>query len=156
YFDFRNDTPAAGLSTDVWIVHAQPRDGLTNPASWHDEERLTSTSFNLEQAPVRFGEKFIGDYQGLAAAGNSFYALWAQPHGSDPASIFFHDPAAETGPHHDPIASALDSVVRNSPAPFNALAALDPGVLVVQWGTGMLSLPDRPPRGESRHIPLPQ
>jgi hypothetical protein len=91
-FDFRNDTPAAGLSTDHWIIHAHPRDGLTHLESWHDEQRLTNASFDLEQAPVRFSGNFLGDYQGLAAAGNSFYALWAQPHGSDPASIFFRDP----------------------------------------------------------------
>src|SRR5262249_42071665 len=65
YFDFRNpDGVASGLPTDVWIVRAHPGDNLTNPASWLDEERLTNTSFNLEQAPVRFGENFLGDYQG--------------------------------------------------------------------------------------------
>src|SRR5262245_30904868 len=93
YFDFRNpDGVASGLPTDHWIVRAHPGDNLTNPASWLDEERLTNTSSNLEQAPVRFGENFLGDYQGLAVAGNNFYALWTQPHGSDPASVFFRDP----------------------------------------------------------------
>jgi hypothetical protein len=34
YYDFRNNTPDPGLPTDVWMVHAHPKDGLTNPASW--------------------------------------------------------------------------------------------------------------------------
>jgi hypothetical protein len=88
YYDLRNNTPAAGLPTDYWMVHADPSDGLANPASWQEENRLTDTSFNLEQAP----RLFIGDYEGLAAAGKSFYATWAQPHDNDPDSIFFRDP----------------------------------------------------------------
>jgi hypothetical protein len=88
YYDFRNNTPGAGLLTDYWLVHADPRDGLTNPVSWQNENRLTNTSFNLEQAPGLF----VGDYEGLTAAGKSFYAVWAQPHDSDPDSIFFRDP----------------------------------------------------------------
>lgn len=31
---------------------------------------------------------FVGDYEGLASAGNDFVAFFAQPHGSDHASIF--------------------------------------------------------------------
>jgi hypothetical protein len=92
YYDFRNNTSAVGLPTDYWIAHADPRDGLTNPASWQQENRLTNSSFNFEQAAIRFGVNFAGDYEGLAASGKSFFAVWAQPHGSDPDSIFFRDP----------------------------------------------------------------
>jgi hypothetical protein len=37
---------------------------------------------------------FLGHYQGLAAAGNSFYALFAQAGtgSSDPSNIWFRDP----------------------------------------------------------------
>jgi hypothetical protein len=92
YYDFRNNTSAGGVPTDYWMVHADPGDGLTNPANWHDENRLTNASFDFEQAAIRFGEHFVGDYAGLAAAGTSFFAVWAQPHGADPDSIFFRDP----------------------------------------------------------------
>jgi ELWxxDGT repeat protein len=93
YYDFRNNTSAAGVPTDYWMVRADPRDGLTNPASWHDENRLTNGSFDYQQAAPRFGgAPFLGDYEGLAAAGTSFFAVWAQPHSSDPDSIFFRDP----------------------------------------------------------------
>jgi hypothetical protein len=96
YYDFRNNTSAAGALTDYWIVHADPRDGLTNPASWQQENRLTNTSFDFEQATIRFGVNFVGDYEGLTTAGNSFFAAWAQPHGSDRDSIFFRDPPPAT------------------------------------------------------------
>jgi hypothetical protein len=31
---------------------------------------------------------FLGNYMGLASAGEDFLALFSQPHGSDPASVF--------------------------------------------------------------------
>jgi hypothetical protein len=89
YYDFRNNTSAPGVPTDYWIVHADPHDGLTNLASWQEENRLTNTSFNFEQAAIRFGVNFVGDYEGSAADGNSFFPVWAQPNGSDADSIFF-------------------------------------------------------------------
>jgi hypothetical protein len=77
------------------MVHADPADGLTNPASWSNENRLTDASFDLEQALGLW----VGDYEGLAAAGNNFDAAWAQPSGTDPDGIIFRDPppAGETG-----------------------------------------------------------
>ena len=32
---------------------------------------------------------FVGDYEGLASAGNDFVAAWTQPHDTDIDSIFF-------------------------------------------------------------------
>jgi hypothetical protein len=64
---------------------------VTSPASW-GEVRLTNTSFNLEQAATRFnGDFWLGDYEGLAAAGKDFVAVWGMPDGSATAqeSIFF-------------------------------------------------------------------
>jgi hypothetical protein len=51
------------------------------------EARLTNTSFDLEQAPGNW----LGDYEGLAAAGNDFVAVWGMPNGSatNQESIFF-------------------------------------------------------------------
>jgi hypothetical protein len=92
YYDLRNNTPDPGLRTDVWMVHAHPVDGLTNPVSWSDENRLTRDSFNMEvPAPSPRGY-FVGDYQGLVAMGTRFGALWAMPVGTDQGSIFFRDP----------------------------------------------------------------
>jgi hypothetical protein len=113
YYDFRNNTPAPGLPTDVWMVHAHPADGLTNPASWSSENRVTPTSFNME-VPVPNPEGyFVGDYQGLVAMGKSFGAFWAMPPGgmpsiTDQSSIFFRDPlpaeSTTESVSHDPSA----------------------------------------------------
>src|SRR5262249_21866816 len=91
YYDFRFNDAQPGLATDYWFVHANPSDsgGLTNPANWFNELRLTNESFDLERAPVGRAGFFVGDYEGLASAGNSFLAFFAQPHDTDPANIFF-------------------------------------------------------------------
>ena len=76
YYDFRNNTTASGLTTDYWLVHAGA--DFTNIASWTtDEKRLTDASFDMEVAPRTGQGYFVGDYAGLAAAGNNFYALFA-------------------------------------------------------------------------------
>jgi hypothetical protein len=114
YYDFRNNTADPGLSTDYWIVHADAN--FTNPASWSQENRLTNASFDLEKAPVARGE-FLGDYQGLAAAGNSFYALFAQAvSSSDPSSIFFRDPPPAVG-------NAVGAPAPAAIAPFDTSSA---------------------------------
>src|SRR5262249_14269433 len=103
YYDFRLNDPEPGLPTDVWVVHGHARrhGGLTNPANWGGELRLTDASFDMEQAPiVQRGGYFVGDYEGLAAVGNSFLAFFAQPHDKDPASIFFRRIDARRHGHH--------------------------------------------------------
>ncbi len=95
YYDFRNNGTSPGLPTDYWLVHASGN--LTDPTSWtSDEKRLTDASFNMENAPPTSRGYFLGDYQGLAAAGNSFYALFGQAGSgaSDPSNIWFRDPPA--------------------------------------------------------------
>lgn len=91
YFDFRNNTPAPGLLTDYWMVHAHPTNGLTNPASWSSENRITPTSFNIENAPLRDGY-YMGDYQSLVAQGQNFGAFFATTQGEGSTSIFYRDP----------------------------------------------------------------
>lgn len=90
YYDFRNNTPAAPLLTDYWIVHCHPTTptACTNPANWVNELRLTDSSFDMRQAP-NAGGFFTGDYAGLANAGPAFAAFFSQPHGTDPSSTFF-------------------------------------------------------------------
>ena len=67
YYDFRNDTntPKGFEGTDYFALFCTG--GCTNPASWGNEQRLTSNgSFNILDAPIARGH-FLGDYMGLAA-----------------------------------------------------------------------------------------
>src|SRR5262249_22412278 len=129
YYDFRNNTPDPGLPTDVWMVHAHPSDGLTNPASWSSENRLTTTSFDMEvPAPAPDGY-FVGDYEGLVAEGRNFGAFWAMPPIgggiNDQASIFFRDPLPA-----DAVVTASTFrrfPVKQSPAPT---VSLDPTLIL--------------------------
>jgi hypothetical protein len=72
YYDFRNNTAAAGVPTDYWIVHCHA--DCTSPASWASESRLTTSSFDIEQAPAARGPFgfFLGEYEGLTNIGNRF------------------------------------------------------------------------------------
>jgi hypothetical protein len=130
YFDFRNNTTAAGLLTDYWFIHANPGTSLTDPANWGQELRLTDTSFDLEKAPLGPAGLFVGDYEGLAAAGNDFVPTWAMPltnpdKTTDLASIFSRRINA------DPPVLAAPSVAaegfRLSPAPAASPLAVLPG-----------------------------
>jgi hypothetical protein len=99
YYDFRNNTdltPGSGLPTDYFIV-VNP-DPVSNPSNW-SEAPLTKTSFNMENAAPTSRGYFLGDYQGLAAAGQNFYALFAQAGSgaSDPSNIYFRDPPPAPG-----------------------------------------------------------
>ncbi|MGH2619869.1 MAG: sialidase family protein [Anaerolineales bacterium] len=88
YYDFRNNDSGVDLKTDYFVIHCHPSAGCTNSANWGNEIRLTTTSFNMRQAPFARGF-FVGDYEGLASDGNNFVAFFSQPHGSDPSSVFF-------------------------------------------------------------------
>lgn len=90
YYDFRNNTPGDGiLGTDLWAVHCHAAtEDCTQAASWNEETRVTSTTFNMRQAPFARGY-FLGDYEGLASDGNEILAYYSQTHAGDPASAFF-------------------------------------------------------------------
>jgi hypothetical protein len=79
YYDFRFANTLGGAGTDSWVVFGNPggSGGLTNPASWGNELRLTSAPFNILNAP-NAGGWFLGDYEGLAAAGNNFEAFFSE------------------------------------------------------------------------------
>jgi BNR repeat-like domain len=79
YYDFRNNTPAPGLPTDVWLTHST--DG---GATW--EEQHVTGPFDMKQAPVARGF-FLGDYQGLAAIGNDLLVFFSTTQG-DPANVY--------------------------------------------------------------------
>jgi BNR repeat-like domain len=81
YYDYRFNTPALGVPTDHWMVHCHPS-GTTTCAEaddWGDEMRLTDTSFDVEQLPFARGPfgYFVGEYEGLASTGNTFWPLFA-------------------------------------------------------------------------------
>ena len=75
FYDFRNNTGAAGLPTDAWLQTSQ--DG---GATWA-EDRLTPASFDMESAPFSRGF-FLGDYEGLTAIGDDFLAFFATTTGA--------------------------------------------------------------------------
>jgi hypothetical protein len=73
YYDFRNNTADPGLPTDYWFTSCDA--SCANPASW--QEIHVNGPFNMENAPVARGY-FLGDYQGIATAGNAFSLLFAR------------------------------------------------------------------------------
>jgi outer membrane protein assembly factor BamB len=92
YYDFRFNSPSPGLPTDYWLVqcHPSPTASATNPACWTSEVRLTTSSFNMEAVvPMVAGRFFLGDYFGLAAAGNDFVATFTQLDPNNVTSVFF-------------------------------------------------------------------
>ena len=91
YYDFRNNTGAADLKTDYFVVHCHPTSptACANSGNWGNEDRLTDASFDMRQAPLTSTGFFTGDYEGLANAGDDFTPFFSQSHGDDPASVFF-------------------------------------------------------------------
>jgi hypothetical protein len=164
YYDFRNNTPAAGVPTDYWLAHADSN--LTSPNSWvSDEKRLTDASFDLEKGPATGSGDFLGDYEGLAAAGNSFYALFAQAGSgaSDPSNIWFRDPPPETALGSDlpPAAgtTAEDTLLAGPAAPRPAVFSGQGDSAAWSLAGGLFGLSSEPPRrlstpvGENRLSP---
>ncbi len=91
YYDFRFNDPNPGLPTDYWLVQCRPSSttAASDPACWGTEVRLTDSSFNMEAVvPNVFGDIFLGDYFGLAAAGDDFVATFTQPDNQNVTSIF--------------------------------------------------------------------
>jgi hypothetical protein len=92
-YDFRNDTrDTATALTDYWI-----RASSDGGATWARSERVTPTSFDIKQAPVARGY-FVGDYEGLAHAGDTFKLFFVRTHRTDTgdarADVFAADATA--------------------------------------------------------------
>jgi hypothetical protein len=79
YFDFRTlpDADQSTLPTSYWLTTSPP-----GGASFNLERPIINTPFDLLSAPFA-GGYFVGDYQGLAAAGNSFVSFFAQATGTE-------------------------------------------------------------------------
>lgn len=78
YYDFRNDTGKGGELTDAFAVFCQPgkaRD-CSKASAWGREQRLTQTSFDIDQAPMTDRGLFLGDYFGLATQGNMMWPVF--------------------------------------------------------------------------------
>ncbi|MFO1312398.1 MAG: sialidase family protein [Burkholderiales bacterium] len=74
YYDFRSNTPdPSTLPTDFWL--ATSRDGVT----W--SERKLAGPFDYAKAPLVGGRYFLGDYMGMASAGNSFAVAFGRTTG---------------------------------------------------------------------------
>jgi hypothetical protein len=123
YYDFRNnvDPTLPGLATDYWIVVNS--DPVHNPSGW-SEARLTNTSFNMENAAPTSRGYFLGDYEGLVAAGRNFYALFAQAGtADDPTNIFFRDPPPAPAEGAAPAAASPLAPPADLPSPVTAPAS---------------------------------
>jgi hypothetical protein len=92
YYDFRLNSPNPGLPSDYWLAqcHPSPKATATDPVCWANEVRLTSASFNMEAVVLNAGGRFfLGDYFGLAVAGNDFVSTFTQPDQNNVTSVFF-------------------------------------------------------------------
>jgi hypothetical protein len=88
YYDFRHDIDGPTELADYWAVFCDP--GTSNcrkSKSWGNELQLTEDSFDIAEAPVARG-LFLGDYMGLAAAGNIVYPAFGIVDGPELTSIF--------------------------------------------------------------------
>jgi hypothetical protein len=82
WYDFRENDASPGLPTDVFLRHSH--DG---GATFGDAQKLAGP-FDMEAAPVSAGRGyFLGDYQGLAAAGNDLIAFFTTTVG-DQANVY--------------------------------------------------------------------
>lgn len=90
YYDFRFNTPNPGVPTDYWIVHCHASNTTTcaNATDWGDEARLSSSSFDIEQAPAARGPFgfFLGEYEGLGNVGDKFVSVFIQVNNGNAAN----------------------------------------------------------------------
>jgi hypothetical protein len=89
YYDFRNNESNPDVPTDYWIVHCHAATvNCSNASNWGDEARLSSASFDIEQAPAARGPFgfFLGDYEGLSSIGNTFIPVFIQVNNGNPAN----------------------------------------------------------------------
>ena len=84
YFDIRDNTPAPGLPTDVWLTHSEDG-GRTFSADDH-----LYGPFDFMLAPESAGRgPFVGDYMGLEpTAGDDLVAFYAVAVAESDADVF--------------------------------------------------------------------
>jgi hypothetical protein len=133
YYDFRFNQQGPALPTDYWLVWGTP-DG-SGGITWGDEQRLTDTSFNFEDAPFSVYGNFVGDYQGRASSGTDLLNLFGHPDGGSGDVIFFRRAFDLGGGRHAPpggggglesAAQDLAALLRVGPAAVPSPVALAP------------------------------
>jgi hypothetical protein len=88
HYDFRNDNDGAAELTDHWAVLCDSRrEDCRDAFMWDTEARLTPRSFDMLDAPIARGH-FLGDYVGLARAGNAVYPVWSAATANDVTNLF--------------------------------------------------------------------
>jgi hypothetical protein len=85
YYDFRSNTPAPGLPTDLWMIHCHAGTDCTNPVSW--AENHVEGPFDIERAPSDQGY-YLGDYTGLTSDGKLFLPFFARTTDTDQANTY--------------------------------------------------------------------
>src|SRR5262245_43363384 len=79
---------AAGRTPGAASVGVFCHSDCTDPASWADESRLTTSSFDVEQAPAGsrpFGY-FLGEYEGLSNISDRFATVFVAVNNGNPAN----------------------------------------------------------------------
>ena len=85
YYDLRNpDGVTTGLPTDYWLVTS-----TDHGASFDNEVRLTSTSFDMSIAPQTGAGLFLGDYQALDNIGTTFEPFFVKTDAETPPTDVF-------------------------------------------------------------------
>ena len=79
YYDVRNLQPGnrSTLPTDYWMLDCNPVSGSCGTTSNWTEDHLAGP-FDTMFAPKAFGSLFLGDYQGLGSADNTFAPFFVQ------------------------------------------------------------------------------
>jgi len=77
YYDFRASNPTQDRSPTQYWMRISPPGGL----AFGPDIELTDGPFNLGTAP-NAGGLFLGDYEGLTAHGQTFYAVWCRTTGN--------------------------------------------------------------------------
>jgi hypothetical protein len=80
FYDLRSNTAEPGLPTDVWLA-------LSNDGGATFSEQHVTGPFEMTQAPDA-GGFFLGDYQGMAAAGRDLILFFAATAQGDSANVY--------------------------------------------------------------------
>jgi hypothetical protein len=87
YYDFRRDNNSGEL-TDQFALFCNPATSNCGiAANWGRERRLTTSSFDILDAPDA-GGLFLGDYMGLESVSRVFHPAFGIADGADETSLF--------------------------------------------------------------------
>lgn len=103
YNDFRNDSPAdaAHLLATQWLA-------VSTDGGAHWTESMVGASYDIQAAPLVDGPAyFLGDYQGLTHAGNSFLPFFSAVPEGGTADIFFR--TADAPATSNPLTAARET-----------------------------------------------